>query len=408
MDNYCTIYSHELYFDNIVPEIQKVFPKGKVSVSEQDGQKIIYVSIKEGLFKPKKEFQISYRERAQPSYQISEIDSPLTQNLSGMSGFVNSLPSSNEKVKGLLLQKIQTLNSEFPILSEGNLDEELKILTKNMCQSCDGILFIRPDTNISRSETQHFLDKDLNLILDTNGNCDIDHLDVNINAAYFDEEQTKVTEDQKNRKSKSESIINERQIKLNSNLPCIASENTTILRTPKEIAERVAILATTNMVAFNNITGEQAIDYLKNYDLLEKVTEKELSFLNNPTDEAKSYETWKCECIWVLMWALEIVEEIGFPDTLASLDNIPSEQYPIGEGKDPNIFIKGINSSRGKTEILDANDLYYRLDWTCVDARVNGIELDNLHPGVVYERHYALNWLIQYRNQNWDDVSCDT
>ncbi len=408
MKNYCTIYSHELYFDNIVPEIQKVFPKGKISVSEEEGQKIIDISIKSGLFKPKKQFQISYRERTQPSYQISEIDSPLTENLSGMFGFVNSLPSSNEKIKNVLLQKIQTLNCEFPILSEGDLDDELKILAHNLCQSCDGIIFIEPDTNISKSETQHFLDKDLNLILDTNANCNIDHLDVNINAAYFDEEQTKVTEDQKNRKSKSESIINERQIKLNNNLPYIASEDTTILRTPKEIAERVTILATTNMVAFNNITGEQAIDYLKNYDLLEKATEKELSFLNNPTDKAKSYETWKCECIWVLMWALEIIEDIGFPNILANLGDIPQEKYPIAENKDPNLFINSINHARNKTEILDANDLYYRLDWTCVDARINGIESIHLHPGVVYERHYALNWLVNYRDQDWDNVSCDT
>jgi hypothetical protein len=27
---------------------------------------------------------------------------------------------------------------------------------------------------------------------------------------------------------------------------------------------------------------------------------------------------------------------------------------------------------------------------------------------VVYERHYALNWLTGYMDQDWDDISTDT
>ncbi|MDF1551166.1 MAG: DUF4272 domain-containing protein, partial [Bacteroidales bacterium] len=64
--------------------------------------------------------------------------------------------------------------------------------------------------------------------------------------------------------------------------------------------------------------------------------------------------------------------------------------------------------TRSKSEILDANDLYYRLDWACVDARINNSNLSEVNQGVVFERHYALNWLINYMNQEWDDVSCDT
>ncbi|HEY9047600.1 MAG TPA: DUF4272 domain-containing protein, partial [Ohtaekwangia sp.] len=44
----------------------------------------------------------------------------------------------------------------------------------------------------------------------------------------------------------------------------------------------------------------------------------------------------------------------------------------------------------------------------CVDARINQRPIEEVHPSVVYERHYALNWLINYMDQPWDDVSCDT
>ncbi|SIS47173.1 protein of unknown function [Zobellia uliginosa] len=213
---------------------------------------------------------------------------------------------------------------------------------------------------------------------------------------------------QLNRKERTEKFLKSKGVKINEHLPHIEAEEDTTLRTPKEIAQRVSVLATTNMVAFNVIEAEDAIEYLKTYHLWELLTPKEKSFLESPTDDKKTQETWKCEGIWVLMWALGVIEDIGYPDKMCDLNQIPFEKYPIGEGKDPNTFINSFSKSRTKTEILDANDLYYRMDWTCVDARLNGYELNGLNPGVVYERHYALNWLVNYMDQEWDDISCDT
>jgi len=210
------------------------------------------------------------------------------------------------------------------------------------------------------------------------------------------------------RKEKTEKILKNKGIKVNVNLPRVESENETTIREPKEIARRVTILATTNMVAYNRITGTQAIEYLKKYKLWKFVTPNEKSFVNNPTDEQKNQETWKSEGIWVLMWALKNVDEIEFPNKMVDLNKIPPEKYPIGEEKDPNKFINSFNEIRSKSEILDVMDLYYRLDWACVDARINNREINKVLSGVVYERHYALNWLVNYMEQKWDDISCDT
>ncbi len=73
-----------------------------------------------------------------------------------------------------------------------------------------------------------------------------------------------------------------------------------------------------------------------------------------------------------------------------------------------NEFIKNITESRSVSEILDAADLYYRLEWACVDERLKGREMEDVHPGVVYERHDALNWLIHHMDREWDDIICDT
>jgi len=401
----CTIYSHHLGLEKIKEIFLSHVPQGNFS-SNND---VLEFEIKGGILSPSKKITIFYRERAEPSYKIPEVDdSELTANLKGLYGFVNSLPAENEEIKGLFLHKIQTLNSEFSISQYKGEVKELKAIIKNLAKEFDAVLFVQPKTIISKSESQHFLDKDLNLIIDAEGRCEIEELKVNINSEYFDNDQTELDEDQIERKAKNEEILERENIKINKHLPCVESERETTIRSAKEIAERVSVLAVTNLVAFNSISSEEAVDYLQNYKLWESVTEGEKEFLANPTEDKKMYETWKCEGIWTLMWALKKVDAIDFPNEFCDLGNISSENYPVGHDKNPLEFINAVHEVRSKKEILDAADLYYRYNWACVDERINGRQIENINPGIVYERQYALNWLIHYMDQDWDNVTCDT
>jgi hypothetical protein len=401
----CTIYSHHLGLEKIKQIFLSHVPKGVFSTNGEN----LEFEVKGGVLSPSKKVTIFYRERAVPSYQIPQTDdSELTANLKGLYGFVDSLPTENEKVKEVFLRKIQTLNSEFSIREEKGELKELNVIIADLAREFDAVLFVQPKTIISKSEKQHFLDKDLNLIIDPDGKCEIDTLEVHINSEYFDTDQNELDEDQIERKAKNEEILEKENIKINKHLPCIESERETTIRTPKEIAERVSVLAVTNLVAFNSISSEEAIDYLQNYKLWDVTTEGEKEFLADPTDDKKAYESWKCEGIWTLMWALNKVENLDFPNEFCNLENINSDDYPVGKDKDPFDFINSIVSTRSKSEILDANDLYYRYNWACVDERINGRQMESINPGIVYERQYALNWLINYMDQDWDNVTCDT
>lgn len=406
----CTIYSHQLGLERIKEILQSNITNAKISTTKDDDESdIIEIEIKEGILNAAQKLVISYRERAIPSYQIPEIDdSALTANLKGLYGFVDSLPTANEKVKDLFLQKILTINCEFSITQETGEVKDLKSIIKNIANELDAVLFVEPDNVISKSKGQHFLDKNLDLIIDTEGNCEIENLDVKINSIYFDGDQSELTEDQMERKENNEKILETHNIKINRNLPCIESESETTLRKPKEIAQRVSVLAVVNLVAFNSISPEEATDYLQNYKLWEFTTENEKEFLANPTDDKKANESWKCEGIWVLMWALNKIDTLDFPNEFCDIENIDPDDYPVGEDKDPTIFIDSIAAIRSKSEILDANDLYYRFNWACVDERINGREIEAINPGIVYERQYALNWLINYMEQDWDYITCDT
>lgn len=223
------------------------------------------------------------------------------------------------------------------------------------------------------------------------------------------ENRTEINETQMLRKSKSEKFLVLNKIKVNSNLPYIENEEQTNLRPPKEVAQRVSVLAAVNHVAFGNFSGEEITNYLKRYNLWEFTTENEKLFLKNPTEETKNNESWKVEGIWTLLWSLNAVDDLELPDKLADLNKVSTEQYPfLGLDEDPNKFISKMTKLRSKADILDASDLYYRIDWACVDARVNGKVMEVVNSSVVYERHYALNWLVNYMDQEWDDITCDT
>ena len=64
---------------------------------------------------------------------------------------------------------------------------------------------------------------------------------------------------------------------------------------------------------------------------------------------------------------------------------------------------------RSIDEILNELDKTYRMNWACVDARIKGEQVSgSINPSVIYERHYALNWLTKYQNQEWDNVQTNT
>jgi hypothetical protein len=105
-----------------------------------------------------------------------------------------------------------------------------------------------------------------------------------------------------------------------------------------------------------------------------------------------------------MLWALGFINTLDYPEKTC---NVAADVKIIHDLTEDQLRSKA--KLRSKKEILDMADLVLRLDWACVNARVKGEPAPGgLNKEVVYERHYALNWLIRYANQNWDEVSTDT
>lgn len=64
---------------------------------------------------------------------------------------------------------------------------------------------------------------------------------------------------------------------------------------------------------------------------------------------------------------------------------------------------------RDQREIDEEHENVYQAHWTVRDAKINNTEIpENLDPEVIYERHYAFNWVAGYMGQSWDDIATDT
>ena len=218
-------------------------------------------------------------------------------------------------------------------------------------------------------------------------------------------EEYNPSKEQIERKSKSENILKKENGPYITHLPVIESESESKIRSKEEVAIRALSLL---VVALKGEGLEQEIidKIVKDYYLKESFTPEENAFLWGAKNSKQDYinAVWRYESAWVLLWSLGFVDKLARPEDIC---DVP-KAVTIMKEKTKEQFISSAKL-RTANEILDQADLIYRYHWAVVDARVNGKEPPaNLDPSVVMERHYALNWLIGYMNQEWDDVSTDT
>jgi len=207
------------------------------------------------------------------------------------------------------------------------------------------------------------------------------------------------------RKDKSNRLLKEKLVPILPSLPNIEDSNSAKTRSKEEIAHRAIALC---IVAVKGEGLEQSRiqRLIERYGAQNHFTPCEAEFIecSAPTLQDRTKFSWKYECYWVLLWALGYVDTLDFPNKVCDV----AKAVTILNASTAGDFIAKAKL-RPKSEILDEADLIYRFDWAAVNARLKKIPAPaGLINGVVMERHRALNWLIGYMNQEWDDVTTDT
>jgi Domain of unknown function (DUF4272) len=207
------------------------------------------------------------------------------------------------------------------------------------------------------------------------------------------------------RKARSEARLASEGVPFISHLPVIEDIANVNQRSKDEIAWRAMALLVV-AVKGEGLEHERVLEIVDEYGLQPHLTKKEAAFIYDPlpTEHDRIQFVWRYEAAWVLLWSLGYVDELPIP---AGICDVPRA---VGFMRDrtPSEFIRDARL-RPLDKILDEADLIYRYHWAVVDSRVNDKAVPaSLNPSVTLERHYALNWLIGYMGQDWDDVSTDT
>ena len=207
------------------------------------------------------------------------------------------------------------------------------------------------------------------------------------------------------RKARSIAQLRSEGVPTIDHLPTIEPENEGTRRNTKAVVQRTIALA---IVAVKGETGDHAMGQalIRQFNAAGFFTPKEQAFMDDPdpSDQERTNFAWRYEGVHVMLWALGISPDLERPDHICDVPFIANTLRELGtEG------LMRRARLRPQKELLDAADLVYRYDWAAVNARLKGEEPPaGLDKGVVYERHYALNWLTGYMDQDWDDISTDT
>ncbi|OCA84779.1 DUF4272 domain-containing protein [Pradoshia sp. D12] len=207
------------------------------------------------------------------------------------------------------------------------------------------------------------------------------------------------------RKKRTEKLLKEMGIPINTHLHTLESENSLHFKDIEQVIDR--IIAITIVSAKGSGAPDETIDeFLESYNAKELFSPEEKEFIENEEPDQDEYNTysWKIECNSALLWAINLIPDLPFPHTLSDVETL----YDLVLHSTKEELLERA-SYRDKNEILDALDLLYRLHWAIAETRMNNEEFPiEISPGVVYERRYALNWMINILDEEWDDISMDT
>lgn len=207
------------------------------------------------------------------------------------------------------------------------------------------------------------------------------------------------------RRERSIAIIEQEQVPIYDDLPMILPETHAPQRSHQEVAERAVALF---IVSYKAVGGDEKIvekmaDKADDDDLFSP-EEADFATEEDVEDSDRIQFSWRVEALNVLLWALGKVDTLPRPDKSVDWDPIVAMMSGISAKK-----LLSSSKMRPQAEVLDAADLIYRYHWAIRNEGVHGREApDGLDSSVVLERHHALNWLIQFDGEDWDDVPTPT
>jgi hypothetical protein len=211
------------------------------------------------------------------------------------------------------------------------------------------------------------------------------------------------------RKAATDEALAKRGISVPASLPPVVSEIEVDHRSSREVASRCrALFACAVRAESLQSPSPLPVEEIRARmpEAFEGMSPKERAFMDTdrPAHQQVVNHLWRYESLAALAWALDITGELPFPSGICdvpALARAVRERIPGELPADARLRLVGA--------VLDALDVHFRLHWATTDARVKNVAPPpGLEPGVIFERHYAFNWLTRFQNAEWDDVDTPT
>ncbi|MGQ8871246.1 DUF4272 domain-containing protein [Paenibacillus sp. TSA_86.1] len=389
----CAIYSSQFDLDQLYEIIQSIYPES--AIQRREDKTYIQVTQKKWFSKKTKGFNMMTSQTHPEEFGTM---------IQGMLGFLSQIEGRNAALQEKVLIKCSTLNMVVGIETEEDISEEFFNELLQLAEALDAVIFWGGGS---------LLNAQGQLLLDVNGESEVEDYKVTAHTSYLDDTRSP-SADAVERKARSEQQLAALGIPYNVNLPARSGEQDTEIRTKEEVAQRAVALCLAALKGECLGSGESDDDtaalvqeVIDKYDASAFFSPDEKSFLDQQGAEQQEVIrfSWGYEAYHVMLWALGYVEELGSPTELC---NVSKDVGYLQQKDSFAAFLSG-STLRTKGEILDEADLIYRYNWVCVDSRIKeSTPPAGLNPGVAYERHRALNWLICYLDQAWDEVRTDT
>jgi hypothetical protein len=193
------------------------------------------------------------------------------------------------------------------------------------------------------------------------------------------------------------------------------------LRTAAEVVGRVYALWAASMRG-ENVPADEIWSMIDRQIAWPAASPSERRFIDNrqPDPDEAQQMVWRLEAMWVLMWALGKIDDLGWPEGMCDVKKLMGTVIPYAHDR----RFASNAALRPKSEILDAYEITLRLHWALRDAYLNQrpipANLNWLKPSkmvpaaptvcgaVLEQRHHAFNWLIRFGDADWDDVDTPT
>ncbi|MFW3177037.1 DUF4272 domain-containing protein [Xanthomonas phaseoli] len=199
-------------------------------------------------------------------------------------------------------------------------------------------------------------------------------------------------------------------IRVPPSLPPVPGEAEARLRTPDSIAARMlglfAVALRAEILAAGD-TPPSLTDMAERLPGLQAaVSPQEQAFFEHAQPDAQQLANfgWRYESLALLQWAVGMTDTLPLPTALCDVPGVA--QRALDRAQTPTAPPPTL---RPVPELLDALDRHLRLHWAVRQAGQSGQTVPaGIVPGVVYERHYALNWLLHFEDADWDEVDTPT